>query len=63
MFHILLQIFKQPINQSKLSNRRSLHTVCMRSSHPFYIVTYYNNWAKTSWAYINLYISLESDYL
>ena len=49
MFQILLQIFKQPINKSKLSNRRSLHTVCPRSSDPFYIVTYYIKWVTTSW--------------
>ena len=45
MFQILLQIFKQPISKSKLSNRRSLHTVCPRSSDPFYNVTYYINGA------------------
>ena len=27
------------------------HTVCPRSSDPFYIVTYYIKWVTTSWTY------------
>ena len=27
------------------------HTVCPRSSDPFYIVTYYIKWVTASWAY------------
>ena len=29
------------------------HTVCPRSSDPFYIVSYYIKWVSTSWAYRN----------
>ena len=29
------------------------HTVCPRSSDPFYIVTYYVKWVTTSWTYSN----------
>ena len=28
-----------------------VHTVCPRSSAPFYIVTYYIKWGTTSWTY------------
>ena len=28
-----------------------LHTVCPRSSDPFYVVTYYVKWVTTSWTY------------
>ena len=26
-------------------------TICLRSSYPFYIVSYYINWVTTSWKY------------
>ena len=29
----------------------SLHTACTRSVAPFYIITSYMKWAKTSWTY------------
>ena len=35
----------------KILIRNSDSTVCLRSLEPFYIVTYYMNWAKTSWTY------------
>ena len=27
------------------------HTICPRSSDPFYIVTYYMKWVTTSWTH------------
>ena len=31
-----------------------IHTVCPRSSDPFYIVSYYIKWVTASWTYRNL---------
>ena len=31
----------------------TVHTMCPRSSYPFYIVTYYIKWVTTSWTYRN----------
>ena len=38
---------KQTELKAKLGNNN--HTVCPRSSDPFYIVTYYIEWVSTSW--------------
>ena len=38
-----------------LSHLTVRYTVCPRSSGPFYKVTYYINWATTSWTYSMVY--------
>ena len=34
-----------------IANVTLFHTVCPRNLIPFYKVTYYINWVKTSWTY------------
>ena len=38
-----------------LSAWEKVHTVCPRSSDPFYRVTHYITWVSTSWTY-NMYL-------
>ena len=41
-----------------LNFRQDTHTVCPRSSDPFYIVTFSIKWVTTSWTYIDFFISI-----
>ena len=50
--------------EGKKEEEKGFHTVCPRSSDPFYIVTHYVNWVTTSWAYsmFNTYDLLASQF-
>ena len=43
-----------------VSLKMQWHTVCPRRSDPFYIASYYINWATTSWTYSTKYLFLSS---
>ena len=45
--------FTPPIGYG-LFRKSYFHTVCPRSSDPFYIVYYYINWVTTSWTYSSI---------
>ena len=47
------QVDTPNVDQVCIFNR---HTVCPRSSDPFYIVSYYVTWVTTSWAYCRKHI-------
>ena len=42
------------INIVNVSQKFDNDTVCLRSPNPFYKVTFYVNWVKTSWKYCTI---------
>ena len=50
-FTLSLSNFINYIGFDSLNTPNLIHTVCPRSSYPFYIVTYCLKWITTSWTY------------